>query len=310
MKTLRHLLLLLITCLTARAAIQTLPILNGMNYIGAHVIHPPYSPLATASGVSGSTVTFNAGGWVNLVSGQRYEIEHPSNGYWAVVTSWNNATRTVTLSSPWIHGISPTPLLRRVKTLDQLFGGGFNLSQITAGTALTADKIWVPNGSGFHKYFRHTSGIWRRVGGGPASRANTPIHLIQGMIYERVTASPITLNFTGDAVTVQRRFGLNGGTPEAYLTSIDIGSVDLVSSVFELTPGTRKPLNGCGLLPAVSPFTDLVGIQDAALSIIYCYSDGSQFIDANSGNPTGTLQISYGFLYVTPNFGVVAFLTP
>jgi hypothetical protein len=309
MKSLHYLLFVLFTCLTARAAIQTLPILNGMNYIGAHVIHPPYSPLATASGVSGSTVTFNAAGWVNLVSGQRYEIEHPTNGYWAVVTSWNNATRTVTLSSPWTHGISPTPLLRRVKTLDQLFGGAFNLSQITSGTALTADKIWVPNGTGFHKYFRHASGTWRRVGGGPASRANTPIHLIQGMIYERVTASPITLNFTGDAVTVQRRFGLNGGTPEAYLTSIDIGSVDLVSSIFGLTHGTRKTLNASGLLPAVVPYADLVGNQDISLSISYYLSDGVEFVDTITAMPAGTQQISYGFLYVTDS-PRIAFLTP
>ena len=289
---------------------QTLPLLNGRNYIGAHVLNPPHGS-AVATSAPGSTIVFAAPGWVNLVSGRAYEVEHPTIGYWDLVTSWNNGTRTVTLSSPWPTGPSPSPVIRQVKTLDQLFGTAFNLAQIKAGTALMADKIWVPNGlgTGYYKYFRHGfSGTWRRVGGGAVNRANAPIHLIQGMIYERVGVPAISLEFTGHPVTTPKQFLVGGVATKSLLTNP--GGPDLISSVFGLsTPLVpAKTMATCGLFATAVAGADFVIIQDSALSLIQCYSNGANWEDTNT-NDVSNLLLSSGFNYL-PSVPVNFTLTP
>ena len=315
-KSLVLLLALIIPLPAARAALQQWPIHYGINYIGAHVVSAPHCSAAVLA-VSGADITFDPVGWVGvapvLAAGGEFTVEHPTSGYWDIVLSC--AGKTVTLSSNWPYGTAAAdkPIIRRVKTLNQLFGsqpkagtGGTMINSQTAGPPGTADRIWVPDGTGngYNFYFRNTAGAWRKLGASGIYQGSAPIYFVQGMIYERVAPPSFTLTFSGQPVPSPKQVFLgDASSSRSMLTSLM--GIDLVSSLYGLTPPAARTLGTCGLFPIVWPFDDMIVIQETipSLNLLYCVSDGIDWWDA-TGFTTTTANnwlLSAGFLRYSLN---------
>jgi hypothetical protein len=304
MKTLLRLLLLFLVCPAARGDTQTLAIVPGINYIGAHVVDAPIATPAL-SGITGDalggTITYGAGAWTNLTTGLAYTVEHPTQGWWCMVTGINNSTRTLTVSPGWTPGVGVTPVLRRVMTVADLYDP--NLGPMIKGPALLADMIWVPSGSGWKKYWRNNAGKWRRVGTA-GDRGNDPVYFIQGMVFQRRGTTNMTLTFTGDSMTVSKLFGTDSALTQYSVTPRRM----LVSSVFGGTSGVPgvKTLDTCGLSSTIQQGVDISSADNILMPLSpggaiqkYFYSSDALapgWLDS-ALSPAGSVSLNSAFIY-------------
>jgi hypothetical protein len=123
------------------------------------------------------------------------------------VTSFTQHTLVTAQDISNLAGVDPGVQyeVRKVQTVSDLFGAA-NEAGLQAGTSVTADLIWIPNGTGgYDQVFRSTGGLpgvgWRQVGGGATDAAGKAIPFTDSFFIQRKGATNLDLVFVGHVRT-------------------------------------------------------------------------------------------------------------
>lgn len=234
--------------LTKPIGFQTLTIKGGnFNLVGINFLRPVIVSGALESATVNSVVDDQADFvnvlagktnlWVELVSGV-------NQGFWSIASSTSATTlSTLTDLSPYISA-GDRYEVRAAATIADIFGAT-NAVGLMAGSSLTADVIWIPDGSGgFEKIYYATvqppflTAGWRKIGTGNADASATPVYHVEGIIIERRDPSDLSLTFAGTLKTTTSVIPVTSGfnyVERNFPVGATLGNSGLVSF---LQPGS------------------------------------------------------------------------
>lgn len=174
----------------------------------------------TFEAISGTTLTDNDAAF-SLTAGQPYTLKitsGPAAGTVADIVSSTATTVTTEqdISSILTPGVSYE--IRKTPTIGSLFGEN-NSAGLKAGSATTADIIWVWNGTEYVQiYYADNLPLigtgWRQVAGGATDRTNTPVSITDAIFIQRRGETDLSLVFTGHVQTTPTKtVAVSGFTP-------------------------------------------------------------------------------------------------
>jgi hypothetical protein len=179
---------------------------NQYNVFGL-TLHSPVAVAGSIDTVAGTTLTDTGAAFgTNLTAGKTYILEITSGAASSIIqeiTTWSGDTITTPqdLSASVTAGTTYT--LRPAKTIAEVFGAA-NEAGLLPGGATTADLLWVPDGSGFQKYYYTnaappfvTAG-WKNTGTGNADKGGAPLVYVDGMILQRRGGTDVQLTVVGE----------------------------------------------------------------------------------------------------------------
>ncbi|MEO7099320.1 MAG: hypothetical protein ABI162_08155 [Luteolibacter sp.] len=210
------------------------------NVVGL-TLQSPVARAGTIDVVSGTVLTDNGASFGTLAAGT-YVLEINSGalvGAIQEITTFSGDTITTPqdLSATLVAGT--TYSLRPAATFNSVFGAA-NSAGLLAGSATTADIIWVPSGSGFSKYYYTnaappfvTAG-WKNTSTGNTDQGNAPIVYTDGIMIQRRAATNLSLVISGEVkvtktmLTVDQSYTYVGGVYPAGSTLGNSGLKDFV----------------------------------------------------------------------------------
>lgn len=182
----------------------TQTLVQGFNPIGFTLQQAPttsgtFTAVGTTS-VSDSSKNFTT----LLVAGATYTLEITSGNAinQVVEVASGSGSQLNTVDNLVAAGavIGNDYVLRKAATLEEIFGTT-NSVLTKSNAVLTADVVWIPNGTGgYIRYFQNAAGAWRNatvVGLAP----NTPVIYLDAVFIERKSATPVDLVTTGQVKT-------------------------------------------------------------------------------------------------------------
>ena len=193
---------------------------------------------AAATVLTDNDVDFAAG----FTAGAHLTLQLTNGGNSGVVAEVTAFTQhTITTSqdiSSLVTAGTTSYELRETETVASLFGAA-NEAGLLTGTDLTADVIWIPGGGGaFTRVYRAvatppfiTAG-WKRVGGGNAEAANTPVVFTDSILVQRRGATNLDIVFVGHVRTIPSKVAVEGALFNYVSRVIPVG-VQLGQSTLE-----------------------------------------------------------------------------
>ncbi|MEM7313502.1 MAG: hypothetical protein AAF497_10155, partial [Planctomycetota bacterium] len=178
----------------------------GFNVVGVNLVGAPLVSSAI-TGAAGATLSYSQVDLGAAIGDGDYTIEF-DNGAWSPIASadGNDVTTTNDISASVAAGASYT--IRKVKTVEELFGSVDDTGLTVGADATSSDIVWVPDGAGGFTKLYPTTGDgffltagWRDVAGADADNAAFPIHFTKGLLVERVGEGNVDVVFTGHVKT-------------------------------------------------------------------------------------------------------------
>ncbi|MES2476799.1 MAG: hypothetical protein V4640_13530 [Verrucomicrobiota bacterium] len=292
------------TAYTTPVGYSTTTLKNGFNNVGLTLQAP--TKVAGDLNVIGTTSVQDTSAGVNFTTslgatGVLHVLEvtsGPALGLVTEITTWTADTIT-TVDNLSAAGVvaGNTYRIRKAPTLEEIFTTNTVSGPLTAGSATTADIVYVPTGvpGQYTQYFLSTAGAFRKVSPAGVS-PNVPVVFLDGLFIQRKAAGTKDLVVSGEVKTDKTKgplvTGFNylgtvypvGSTIQnsGLETSLLAGSAttaDLIyvpstvtpgqyTQVFRATAGTWRTVSPA----AVAPVIDLTGaifIQRKAAATTY-----------------------------------------
>jgi hypothetical protein len=171
----------------------------------------------TIESAAGTTLTDNEGNFNTAfpTAGTKLVFQITAGANAGVLAEATVASNTTITTTQDISGLVPAGTqyeLRAADTINLLFGPN-NEAGLGAGTAATADLIYVLNSTGgFDVIFRSDGGLtgvgWRRIGGGATDAGNTTVFATDAIFIHNKGAAPKDIVFVGHVRTVAPIVGL------------------------------------------------------------------------------------------------------
>ena len=247
------------------------------------------SAAGTATGVSATGLTDDAADFTTTLAGtETWVVQITSGAANGTVIEVTAAGTTLTSPDFAAAGVAAGDSyeVRASKTLADIFGPA-NEAGLTAGTADTADIIWVPNGDGtFTRYYQKLGGLggngWRSLASPTKDESGAPIVYSDAFFIQSRSATDKNLVIVGHVQTRAATVGL-------------IQGFNFVSRIAPV----GQTLATTGLLPTLlggaSANADLVWIPDGAGGYTRYYSkigglggDGWRSLSAPAADASGT----------------------
>jgi len=234
------------TATTKPVGYRTETIKTGVFNLFSPNLDNPVGAAGTIDTIAGATLTDNEANFsAAFTAGEPITLkimDGANAGITQDVTGFTATTITTAqdISSLLAAGVKYE--LRKTPTIASTFGAA-NEAGLFAGTATTADLIWLPDGAGgYVRYFRSSGGIpgagWRRVGGGATEAAATPISITDAMFVERKGTTDLNVVFTGHVQTTATKSGVvQGFNPLSRVIPVGLTLADSQLQT-ELTQGT------------------------------------------------------------------------
>ncbi len=219
------------TATTAPVGYRTETLKAGVfNLIGTNLDNA-VGAAGTIDAKAGTTLTDNEGAFTTaFTAGAQLILKITSGTNAGIVQDVTAFTATTVTTAQDISALVTAGdkyELRVVQTVASLFGAA-NEAGLLAGTASSADVIWVPNGDGnYTRIFRSSGGIpgvgWRAIGGGSTDRANFPIAFVDAFFVERKGATDLNVVFVGHVQTTATKTSvINGFNPVSRVIPVGV----------------------------------------------------------------------------------------
>lgn len=217
---------------------------NSFNLVGFNVLSPSVAA-GKVTAVSGAEVTDSTASFdTALPAGKTCVLEITSGTAAGTVQEFTNWTAsTITLPAA-IGGLAPndTYVVRVVPTLQETFPAGFLAG---SGFASTADKVWVPQGSGAYLKYWYKSTTpnvgWHTTSTGSNDTglvtSDVPLVYIDGILVEK-KATPKDFVLTGEVKTT--------GSNVLLTTGFNLISINPPTGLTLFTSGLQGDIAGSG----------------------------------------------------------------
>jgi hypothetical protein len=153
-------------------------------------------------------------------------------GITADVTSFTATTLTTAqdISTALTAGV--TYEVRKTPTISSIFGAT-NTAGLLAGSAASADIVWVPNGAGGYDQIYYANALpiigtgWRKVAGGAASQANLGVSITDAIFIQRRGLTDLPIVFTGHVQTTATKAAvITGFNPVSRVIPVGLTLTD------------------------------------------------------------------------------------
>jgi hypothetical protein len=235
---------------------------SSFNLVGINFVQPA-SAIGTVTASAANTITDAAATFTNaLQAGTPYYVEVVSGqntGLVTQVTAFDATNLTTSDDIDSFLDLGDRYVVRASATLATIFGAA-NEAGLQAGSATSADLVWIGRGDGgFDKFYYavasppFTTAGWKRVGGGNTNQSATPIFLTDAVFLQRKVATDLDLITTGEVKTTRTIAAIESGfnlVNRIYPTGATLAS-------------TFGDTNQNGLNPGSATSADLVWLPNA-----------------------------------------------